>query len=127
MKYFFQKAQVVYPRKHLAPTEVLYVGFNSNNYKDDKVFGGALHVFLVCLLVVGSFISSFGHWWNDDNPYMSSLAIPYTIDGLYTRSPIVYQHQVSTLFFKIVDYKFTSIPMEEVEQYLNLEIVNHYF
>lgn len=74
--------QVIYTKKHLAPTEVEYVGFNSNKFKDDKVFGGGINFILVVSLIISSFATNWTLWFYDQHPYMSSLQIPFTTDGL---------------------------------------------
>ena len=53
---------------------------------------------------------------------MSSIMVPYTTEGLYERNESVYLRDVNTFFYVINDDKQKSRKMEEIEQYLNIEI-----
>lgn len=118
---------MVYPKKHLSPTEVSYVGFNSNGYKNDKVIGGFVNFWMIIFLVLSRVLTSYQRWWHDQDPLMSSISEPYSVEGLTSRPSKVYPRDVNTLFFKVHDHSFNTWPIDEIEQYVHFELINvHY-
>ena len=64
--------------------------FRDNHYKGDKICGGVVHVVLMLLLLASTLVSSVTSWWNDANPYMASVIMPFSTEGLYERDSKVY-------------------------------------
>ena len=97
----------------------MYVGFNSNQFKDDKVFGGIVNFLMCSILISGSASTNWNMWYNDSKPYMSSIEVPYSTQNNYLRDPIVYTANFPTMAFQVMDgIEWTKSPYEEIEQYL---------
>ena len=56
------------------------VDFNSNSYKADKKFGGAINILFAALVIINTLLSTFGDWYFDKNPYFSSLTLPFDVN-----------------------------------------------
>lgn len=98
--------------------------FKDNRYKNDKVFGGVMNFILLAGLLISSLAVSSTNWWYDVNPYISILTKPFSIEGKYFREKKVPLNQLSTVILRVVDYSWNHYSFEQVEQYINIEIVN---
>lgn len=81
----------------------MYLDFNVDNNKDDKVFGGIVNCLIIILLMAyasGSFIYDF---ISDSKPLILNFDVPYTTEAPYERNPKVSLNDLNTIMFRVVE------------------------
>lgn len=127
LAYMFQKCQAIYPEKRSLPTSTMYMDFNMNNYKGDKVIGGVINLLFIGLFLCGNLYNATVDWWQDRKPYESSVTNPFSTEGQLAREKLVKLAELSTFFFYVesrTGQTTRTLSYEEIEQYIGFELIH---
>lgn len=79
---------------------------------------------MMFLIILPLSVPSILDWVADEKPYITNVELPFNTTMIgFEREDKVPLWKLNHIFFKVIDYKFKTYSMEDIERYLQFQIV----